>query len=104
MALTLSVNRAADSVTIAASGEIDLITATGLEHEIAAQVVSDVDTVVVDLSGITFVDSAGINTLLKGRRSADEHGKAYRVGGAQGLVREVLEMSGVWHHLSGSVR
>jgi anti-anti-sigma factor len=55
----------------------------------------------VDLSAVRFLDSSGIRLLLIGRRAADERGVAYRVTGAQGIARQVLEMTGVWAHLSG---
>jgi anti-anti-sigma factor len=48
------------------------------------------------------MDSAGINVLLKGRRLADDHGKQFRVTGAAGIVRQVLDITGVTAHLSGS--
>jgi anti-anti-sigma factor len=60
----------------------------------------DAGITVVELSGVTFIDSAGINALLKGRRAADERGRVFRVTGATGIVRELLDMTGVWAHLS----
>lgn len=99
--LSLSRHHDAGTVTVAVSGEIDLSTVEQLEHEIAATADGEADAIVVDISGVTFVDSAGIGVLLKGRRMADEHGKQYRVTGAEGLVRQVLDMTGVWAHLSG---
>lgn len=101
MPLSLSHHHQAGAVTLAASGEIDLSTVEQLEREIASTAHADATAVVVDLSGVTFIDSAGIGALLKGRRLADERGQAYRVVGAEGLVRQVLEMTGVWSHLSG---
>ncbi|WBB69943.1 STAS domain-containing protein [Micromonospora sp. WMMD812] len=100
MALSLSSRRVADAVTVSAQGEVDLPTADDLEREIAAAVGSDATAILVDLGGVTFLDSAGINVLLKGRRLADQHGKSYRVAGAQGMVRQLLRMTGVWEHLS----
>jgi anti-anti-sigma factor len=58
-----------------------------------------VTAVVVDLAGVQFLDSSGIAVLLKGRRLADERGAAYRVAGAHGMVKRILELSGVWEHL-----
>jgi anti-anti-sigma factor len=61
----------------------------------------DIDTVLVDLSAVTFLDSSGISVLLKGRRVADERAVNYRVVGADGIVRKVLDLTGVWPLLSG---
>jgi anti-sigma B factor antagonist len=100
VALSLSSHRDAGTVTVAVYGDIDLTTVGQLEREIAGHVADDPAAIVVDLAGAAFIDSAGINALLKGRRAADEHGLHFRVTGAGGLVRNVLELTGVWNHLS----
>jgi anti-anti-sigma factor len=100
MALTLVRHRDAGATTVGASGDIDLSTVGELDDELAAAVGSDAATVIVDLSAVTFIDSAGISALLRGRRAADEHGQDFRVTGAAGPVRQVLELTGVWTHLS----
>lgn len=99
--LSLSNRGDVNVTTVAADGEIDVSTVDQLNGEILAAVHADAPTVVVDLSGVTFIDSAGIGALLRGRRLADEQQKEYRVTGAEGLVRQVLDITGVWVHLSG---
>jgi anti-sigma B factor antagonist len=89
---------------IAAQGEIDLSTIEDLEREIVAATFGEGASILLDLGEVTFLDSAGINVLLKGRRLADEHSKQFRVTAAHGLVRQVLEITGVWDHLSGEDR
>ncbi len=100
MTLELSTHRDADVATVTAVGEIDLSTADALQHAITDVQGDRPIAVVVDLAGVTFIDSAGINVLLTGKRLADERGQDYRVTGAGGMVREVLELTGVWEHLS----
>jgi anti-sigma B factor antagonist len=102
--LSLSSHRDGDSVTVAVHGDIDLATAGQLEQEMSAHAGGDARALVVDLSGVEFIDSAGINALLKGRREADEQGHTFRVAGAQGIVREVLDLTGVLAHLSDPVQ
>jgi anti-sigma B factor antagonist len=91
-----------DILVIGVAGDLDLSTAAAFEQEIDAAVATGFREVVVDLSGVPFVDSAGINALLKGRRAADEHGRVFRVDKPSGLVQEVLAMTGVWSFLSGA--
>ncbi|MFI6266570.1 STAS domain-containing protein [Micromonospora sp. NPDC051006] len=100
MPLSLSSHRTADAATIAVRGEVDLSTADDLERAVAAAAQEDAPAIIIDLGGVTFLDSAGINALLKGRRLADGHGKPYHVTGAQGMVRQLLRMTGVWEHLA----
>ncbi|MFC3501632.1 STAS domain-containing protein [Micromonospora krabiensis] len=100
MPLTLSSRRADGAVTVAVGGEVDLSNAQDLADEITAAVESDATEIIVDLGEVTFLDSAGINVLLKGRRIADDRGRTYRVTEARGMVRQLLRMTGVWEHLS----
>jgi anti-anti-sigma factor len=100
---TISVDDTGSVATVTAAGEVDLTTAPGLAASIATALATPgVATVVVDLSGVGFLDSSGIGELLRGRRSADEMGLAYRITGAAGIARRALEMTGVWTHLAGN--
>lgn|SRR5262245_2983131 len=88
-------------VSVDAAGEVDLLTASVLEQAIVKAVAAVGGTgVVVDLAGVTFLDSSGISVLLEGRRMADNSAKSYRVDGARGIVLQVLELTGVWEHLA----
>jgi anti-sigma B factor antagonist len=100
VAFSMSIDQRADTTMISVKGEIDLMRAQQLESQISDTLDAPSKTVEVDLSGVTFMDSSGISALLKGRRHADLRGKSYRVTGAAGIVREVLELTGVAAHLS----
>jgi anti-sigma B factor antagonist len=103
MDVSVSVDRDGPVATVLVAGEIDVASRPLLDDAIREAVAADgTESVVVDLSGVTFLDSSGIAALLKGRRVADEHQVAYRVTGARDLVQRVLEMTGVWEHLRGS--
>ncbi|MEV0570623.1 STAS domain-containing protein [Dactylosporangium sp. NPDC050588] len=101
MTLSMSTTRDDDTCTVSISGDVDLSTAGDLDREVLAAIDSGATTVVVDLAEVTFIDSAGINTLLKGRRHAEEQGRQLRITNAAGVVRDVLDMTGVLAHLSG---
>ncbi len=100
MALSLSTTRDAGTITVSISGDVDLSTAAELDRAVLAAV-HDAESVVVDLAAVTFIDSAGINALLKGRRLADERSRRFRIADATGVVRDVLDLTGVLGHLSG---
>ncbi|MFC0509093.1 STAS domain-containing protein [Micromonospora costi] len=100
MALSFSHRHDADAVTVAARGEVDLSTADDLSRAIEDAVAGPATTVTVDLGDVTFLDSAGINVLLRGRRLADERGTSYHVTNARGMVGQLLRMTGVWDHLT----
>lgn len=98
----MSSYRRGDLLTVAVGGEVDLATCPALDDEIRHAIDAEgVTAVQVDLSAVSFLDSSGIALLLRGRRRADERGVAYQVIGARGMTQEVLEITGVWAHLSG---
>jgi anti-sigma B factor antagonist len=95
---------AADGVaTISADGEIDLLTGPLLLREIKQALADDdIRQIVVNLAQTRFLDSTGVAVLLAGHREAGPHDVAFRVEAAQGIVLEVLRLTGVWDKLSGS--
>jgi len=100
--LSVSVRHdAAGGARVSVAGDVDLATVGQLDQGIETAVDADQTTsVVVDLAEVAFLDSSGIASLLKGRRLADGLGKPYWVTGARGIVREVLDLTGVSAHLS----
>jgi anti-sigma B factor antagonist len=89
-------------VTLTLAGELDLASGDALRDCITEAVKSpDVDAVLVDLQGLTFLDSTGIGVLVAGWRLARDSGKRLRVDNAHGMAREVLRITGVWSSLTG---
>ena len=104
MDLVVDSGRREGVAVITVHGDVDLASGPPLAGAIAKALGGEHPAPVeVDLSGVTFLDSSGISTLLKGRRMADTAGVGYRVVGAQGMALRVLELTGVWEHLHGPV-
>lgn len=104
MELSLATHRDSDTATVVVGGDVDLATVAGLDRQIASALdTPGIAAVTVDLSDVTFLDSSGISALIKARKLADERKIRLRVNGASGFIRQVLELSGVWQYLSGSV-
>ena len=72
-------------------GELDAATAAALRGRLRE---FDDQPLVVDLRGVTFMDSSGLALLLEERARALRHGRGLRVGGATGQTRELLERTG----------
>ncbi|MEA1941200.1 MAG: STAS domain-containing protein [Pseudomonadota bacterium] len=63
-------------------------------RELAAAVAdSEAATVVLDLSGLTMIDSAGIGMLIMTNDRVVKRGKTLRLRGVQGQVAKVVELS-----------
>jgi anti-sigma B factor antagonist len=99
--MSITTRRQGDTAIVAIDGAIDISNVGQMDDQVTAAVQSaDTNSVLVDLSGLTFMDSSGISSLLKGRRQADAVGTQYQVAGAEGVVRQVLDLTGVWTYLS----
>jgi anti-sigma B factor antagonist len=100
--ISVSGDHSGSILTVAVSGDIDLVTKAAVETAVAGAVATPgVTRVEVDLSGVDFLDSSGLALLLKSRRSADENDVEFRVTGAHGVAKRILEMTGLWAHLCG---
>lgn len=89
-----------DQPRVLVIGEVDVLVASRLVGQLLDLLVLDNPaTVVVDLSQTTLLTAAGINALLEARRTAVANDQRLRVCGAQGIVRQVLEITGLLHLL-----
>lgn len=93
--LTVRSEREADVHVVALSGELDLATADGVEAELERVEASDAASIVLDLSGLTFMDSTGVRLLIQAyaRSRADADRLTLLRGPA--AVQRVMELSGV---------
>lgn len=102
MQMGISTERRDELLIVVVTGDVDVATAPALDAAITEALAGSAGgAICVDLSAVTFLDSSGIAVLLRGRRDADGRGVAYRVAGAHGIPLQVLELTGVWAHLSG---
>lgn len=86
-----------DGLTVVwVTGDVDLAAEASVTQALADVVASGTTTgVVVDLSGVPFLDSSGIRALVRGHLAAAEAGLELTVRGAQGTVEQVLRLTGV---------
>jgi anti-anti-sigma factor len=82
--------------SVVVEGEVDMASAPQLERALVA--VTDGD-IVVDLNAVAFLDSSGIATLVRAHRSVAERGDQLTTTGEQALVRNALELTGVFEVL-----
>jgi anti-sigma B factor antagonist len=80
-------------VTVA--GELDLALCIKLAPELNAAVRSAVRAVVVDLEGVSLVDSSGIALLLNAFRRLDHAGRQFAVACPMGSPRRAFELTGL---------
>jgi stage II sporulation protein AA (anti-sigma F factor antagonist) len=74
---SLSLGRSHGIVLAEVSGEIDLSNAEDLRDEIALWATNEDRGVIVDLTSVTYADSAGMNLLFVLARQLKEHGQIF---------------------------
>jgi anti-sigma B factor antagonist len=84
------------TATLFVTGEVDMSNATELrecgENAVAT---ASVELLVIDLSGVTFMDSSGLGALVAIRSAAADAARAVRIANPSARVRQVIEVCGL---------
>jgi anti-sigma B factor antagonist len=91
--LVVSRERRADMVVLSLSGELDLATSALLERELDAAEAARPMRLVVDLAGLEFIDSSGLNTLVQAHERASENGHQLLLRQGPRPVRRLFELT-----------
>lgn len=82
-----------DHVLLTLVGDVDLSANTALTAQLTTLVAVG-HAVLVDCSGVTFLDSMGLSALIEGLRAAEAAGLGLELAGPSDPVLRVLELSG----------
>jgi anti-sigma B factor antagonist len=94
--LEIGVELDGSAARVTATGELDLAAAPRLDETIGTLVGNDtVRRVVIDLAGVTFVDSTGLHALVKRARSAGQDGIEFEVTRPSGHIRRLFVLTGM---------
>lgn len=86
--------------TIQVTGEVDISNAGSLRNAIDMALEQPTDAVVLDLDGVSYIDSTGIGVLVGAAHHADERKRAFSVINAQPGVMRVVQLLGVDKEIS----
>jgi anti-anti-sigma factor len=92
---SMRVEQQLDAVLIRLHGEFDLTCEEPFREELERALDEDTKTLVLDLCGLTFMDSAGLRILVTLDRATSEDGLHFTVLCGQGHVRRVLRETGL---------
>lgn len=76
-------------------GELDLAGAGPLETELRRVEATDAAAIVVDLTGLEFIDCSGVRVLVEAHRRSREGGGRLRLVPGVGQVDRVIRLTGV---------
>lgn len=88
------------TLVIAPIGELDLATAPQLERELLNAEANGVQHLVVDLSGVEFIDSTGLHALLRAEERAAADGRRLSLRPGPNPVQRVFRLLRVESRLS----
>jgi anti-sigma B factor antagonist len=91
--LKIRVRELNDVAIIDASGEVDLYSSTQLREALVKELNSAVSSVLINMTGVSYVDSSGIATLLEGLQLSRKTQKRYGLFGLQKNARSVLRLA-----------
>ena len=90
-----SIHTTGNEVTIALVGEVDLSNEAALGVALAAAIGRKPERIVVDLAGVSYLDSSGVRCLLSVANVAAAAGSELVVSRPVGIVLRVLQICGV---------
>lgn len=82
-----------DATVVRCDGRLTMVTAPALKTAVTAAVADGRPRVVVDLSGVGFIDSSGLGALVSGLKETRQAGGDLRIVGATAQVLTVLGLT-----------
>jgi anti-sigma B factor antagonist len=97
LSVDISVSRtnAGDVPIVAVAGEVDVYSAPALKDEITELLQSGVTTLIVDLSGVAFLDSTGLGALVEARAATSDAGGALPLVCSQERILKLFTITGL---------
>jgi anti-anti-sigma factor len=83
-----------DAVVLTVTGEVDMATAPALEESIKSALERSPDVLVVDLSGVGFLASAGMSVLIGGNQQVGDRTR-FRLVAAGNATLRPMELTGI---------
>jgi len=97
--LRIESRRENDRTVISMEGELDMANAPALQSAIESEELAAAVIVVLDLQGLTFLDSTGLRVILAARELCWRRGQEFAVTPGSPQVQRLLSVTGVGEHL-----
>src|SRR3954466_15994615 len=99
--LTITASRTGSTVQCVATGELDLSTVEGWRSALLAAA-QDAETLRLDLSGLSFIDTTGLGALLELHVTFVRAGVGCGIAVEEGAVRQAVQSTGLSHFLTAT--
>jgi anti-sigma B factor antagonist len=88
------------ALTVELEGELDLETARELDRQLAAIDATRLERLVIDMRGVTFMDSTGLASIVRAYQTAEKSGYAVVLRRGSNQVQRLFALTGVDERLS----
>src|SRR3954463_13533625 len=93
--LSIRTSREGTTATVGAQGEIDLSTVDDLRAAVTAAAADGVETLLLDLTGVEFIDSTGLGGLLELRSTLRSRSVELQISADDGPVKQAMQITGL---------
>lgn len=93
--LDIDVQHNGEMITVRLTGEFDAATAPSVDAAVDAAAMTPGTEVTLDLSGISFLDSSGLRSLLQLRERTTRAGATICITAASSVVTRLFELTGL---------
>jgi anti-anti-sigma factor len=93
--ITIRIDDDGGSRVLRASGELDLASAPGLEHSLLHAFEAPTPSIVLDLTGVSFIDHTGLRVVMWAASRSREDGHRLRIDCGSPAVRQMIDMTGL---------
>jgi anti-sigma B factor antagonist len=95
--LKISVDRGGNDALVRLTGRVDVDSSPDLRDRLRVLLSDEASpqTVIVDLAGVTYIETSGVATLIEALRTAHHQQTNFRLQGLSGAVLRLFEVTGV---------
>jgi len=97
--LRIVTREGADRLILELDGELDMVSSALLCESLAGADPDGLRSIVLDLRGVSFLDSAGLKAIFNARNAAHEQGRRFAVTPGSEQVQRLLSLTRLNEHL-----
>ena len=92
--MNIEIQAQGDAIVAAVHGRVDTLTAPAFEKDLAGALSGQEKLLVLDLSGLEYISSAGLRVILSAAKIMKAKGGEIRLAATAGSVKKVFQISG----------
>ncbi len=96
--MKISEDKTENTVVLKLEGRFDASSTSSVKGKVDAVIESNVRNLVIDMGGISFIDSSGLGTLVAALRTVNKAGGNIKISSLKDQVRSIFELTRL-HHL-----